>query len=467
MKIYNLFDISNPKQWKTISSEDFDANGKYPVYGANGIIGKTNTFNHEEETVLITCRGATCGTVNLSEPFSYINGNAMALDDLDKSKATTKYVYYFFQSYNFQNVITGSAQPQITREGLRKVQIPLPDLETQNKIAAILDKAKSILDKREETIRKYDELLRATFLEMFGDVPNNPKRFSKETISGFGTVITGNTPPRGDKRNYETNFIEWIKTDNILSNSHILTNASEYLSEIGFSKSRYVDQNALLVTCIAGSIGSIGRCAITDRRVAFNQQINAIIPNGDISVYFLYWMFKVSAEYIQSFTTGGMKRLLTKGEFEKILLLNPPYELQLQFEQIAIKYAFFKSKLQKYKNTSQNLLESLSQKVFSDRITIDIDVELESLIDEIDLNELNYIGKRKYIKVYRNITEDITFLQRLLNRVEDQDIRDQNQYEKAKSIIYRALKKGRKIEQIFDPKLNKLMISIIKFRTEN
>ena len=87
-----LCELCNPKQWKTISSNKLIDDG-YPVYGANGVIGYYNEYNHENRTILITCRGATCGTINICEPFSYVNGNAMALDDLSPD-IELKYLFY-------------------------------------------------------------------------------------------------------------------------------------------------------------------------------------------------------------------------------------------------------------------------------------------------------------------------------------------------------------------------------------
>src|SRR5690606_32454536 len=100
-------------------------------------------------------------------------------------------------------------------------------------------------------------------------------------------IITGNTPPRNEPENYENGHIEWIKTDNIISNSAFITPALEKLSRIGVEKGRTVTPGALLVACIAGSLDSIGRAALTDREVAFNQQINAIQPNADVSPLYL------------------------------------------------------------------------------------------------------------------------------------------------------------------------------------
>ena len=74
-----LGEVCNLYQPKTIATSCLDSNGKYLVYGANGVIGKYNEYNHKFPEVLITCRGATCGTINISKPFSWINGNAMVV----------------------------------------------------------------------------------------------------------------------------------------------------------------------------------------------------------------------------------------------------------------------------------------------------------------------------------------------------------------------------------------------------
>ena len=145
-KKYNLFDICQPKQWKTIAVKDLKNEG-YPVYGANGIIGFHNEFNHEKETLLIGCRGS-CGEVHISQPKSYINGNAMCLDKLSDN-ISLHYLYYFLKGYNFKPIISGSTQPQITQIGLKKVEIPTPTLETQQ---AIVNKIESLFNEINEGI---------------------------------------------------------------------------------------------------------------------------------------------------------------------------------------------------------------------------------------------------------------------------------------------------------------------------
>ena len=128
MEKVKLTDICRPKQWKTISGDEISSEGKYPVYGANGKMGFFHEYNHIDETLLIGCRG-TCGTLHITEKFSYTNGNAMALDNLDK-KANIKFLYYFFSKRGFNDVVSGGVQKQITIQNLQRIEIPLPSLST-------------------------------------------------------------------------------------------------------------------------------------------------------------------------------------------------------------------------------------------------------------------------------------------------------------------------------------------------
>ncbi len=126
-KSETLLNICSPKQWPTISSRELLPSG-YPVYGANGRIGFYSSFNHEQRTVLITCRGATCGTINVCEPKSYVTGNAMALDDPDQTKTTIEFLEWFLRVRGLRDTITGAAQPQITRANLSVVDVPTPPM---------------------------------------------------------------------------------------------------------------------------------------------------------------------------------------------------------------------------------------------------------------------------------------------------------------------------------------------------
>lgn len=138
-KLGEVCDIYQPQ---TISMKEMSLDGDYPVYGANGVIGRYHKFNHEDSQLLITCRGATCGSVNVSEPKSWITGNAMVVRPKN-GDIELKFLEYFFRGgVDISNVITGSAQPQITRTNLEPVYVNYPaSMSEQHRIVAILDKA--------------------------------------------------------------------------------------------------------------------------------------------------------------------------------------------------------------------------------------------------------------------------------------------------------------------------------------
>ncbi|MDO6462208.1 restriction endonuclease subunit S [Granulosicoccaceae sp. 1_MG-2023] len=133
-----LTELTTPKQWKTISTKSLLDEG-YTVYGANGKIGYFDQYTHEHPTIMITCRGATCGNLHISEPFSYINGNAMALDGQPTALVGLRFLYFALKARGLDDTISGSAQPQITGKGLSEVRLPLPPLAEQKVIADKLD----------------------------------------------------------------------------------------------------------------------------------------------------------------------------------------------------------------------------------------------------------------------------------------------------------------------------------------
>jgi type I restriction enzyme, S subunit len=138
-----LVDVTKPKQWPTITQQQLTDRG-FPVYGANGVIGFFSDFNHEHETVLVTCRGATCGAINVCAKRSYVTGNAMALDDPNPESLNVAYLEWVLRTRGVSDTITGSAQPQITRQSLMRVTFPLPPLPEQQKFAAYVEEIRKL-----------------------------------------------------------------------------------------------------------------------------------------------------------------------------------------------------------------------------------------------------------------------------------------------------------------------------------
>jgi type I restriction enzyme S subunit len=315
-------------------------------------------------TILFAKSGmsATKNRVYITDKQSYFVSHLAGI--LPSEKFSSSYLARYLSWYNPAKLILDSAYPSIRLADINNLKIPLPPLEQQKKIAAILDAADTYRQKTKALITKYDELTQSLFLDMFGDPVRNPMKWTMKPLKEFGKIITGNTPSRKNDANFNDKFIEWIKTNNITSAYTNVTTAKEYLSEEGLLNSRSVNKGSLLVACIAGSINSIGRAALTDRKVAFNQQINAIEPFKNISSIFLYYLFKSSSSYIQSHASNGMKRMLSKGDFQKIKMICPNIDIQNQFAERVKAIETQKAQAQASLVQAENLFNSLLQRAF-------------------------------------------------------------------------------------------------------
>ena len=226
-----LGEICWPKQHPTISMAALTAEG-YPVFGANGQVGFYKSFTHDEETIAITCRGATCGTVNIAPAYCYITGNAMALDKLDAKRVELKFLARALRYRGVSDIISGSAQPQITRGPLLDVRVPLPPLPVQRRIAAILDQADALRAKRRAALAQLDEMAQAIFVEMFGDPLVVTDKCPRVPLTRIAKLINGDRSsnyPSGD--DLVSDGVPFLSTKNINGPYINITNTSSHGSE--------------------------------------------------------------------------------------------------------------------------------------------------------------------------------------------------------------------------------------------
>ena len=135
------------------------------------------------------------------------------------------------------------------------------------------------------------------------------------------------------------------------------------MSEQGALKGRIVDKNAVLMACIAGSVASIGRVCVTDRRVAFNQQIKAVVPE-QYNVLFLYILLQISKDYLVEDINMALKGILSKSKLEEKEFFVPPIELQNEFAEFVEQVDKSKVVVKKTLNKAQLLFDSLMQDYF-------------------------------------------------------------------------------------------------------
>lgn len=367
-----LTSICRPKQWKTISTRDLKSEG-YPVYGANGKIGFYNTYTHENPTILITCRGATCGSINISEPKSYVNGNAMALDNLSLD-VDLYFLKHYLEYRKLDDVISGSAQPQITGQGLANIQIPLPPLPTQQKIASILDAADTLRQKDKALLAKYDELTQALFLDMFGDPVSNPKGWDVNNLKNISTKIHSGNTPKGGSEVYVEQGITFFRSQNVWKNRIVYEDVAfiDEATHDNMLKSSLKNRDILMTKTgrINTENSSLGRAAMylgQDDKANVNGHVYLIrLKTGVINEFVLHILTtKEYRGHIRSVCVGGIdKRQLNKDHIENFPIISPPIQSQIKFtEQLAIieqQKAIAQVSLEK----SEELFNSLLQKAF-------------------------------------------------------------------------------------------------------
>lgn len=328
-----LGDVCDIYQPKTISTKDLVEGGEYDVFGANGIIGKYNSYNHEESEVLLTCRGATCGTINVSKPKSWINGNAMVVHPTT-TKLLKPYLQIVLKSVDYTGVITGAAQPQITRTSLEPVRILIPTVEKQEQIVSELGKINELIAAKRSQLKDLDALAQSLFYETFGDPLENSKRWNVGTLSEYANFKNGlNFTPADDG-----NKIKCLGVGDFKSNRYIKT---ENLPEINIVEAvseeyRLKDGDIILVRS-NGNKALIGRSImyVSDNSLATFSGfcIRCRYNREKLAPLFLSYYLSCGAirEYITSQGRGCNISNLNQKILSGIPLILPPLSLQNEF----------------------------------------------------------------------------------------------------------------------------------------
>src|SRR3989339_387067 len=155
-----LGDIVHIKYGKDLSTKKILSKGKYPVFGANSIIGYYDEYLYETEQVLISCRGANSGKINFSPPKCFVTHNSLVLEFGKDFFAAKKYLFYALQAVGKSTIITGSAQPQVTINNAINLEISLAPLNEQRRIVAKLEKLLHRVDACKERLNKIPAILK-------------------------------------------------------------------------------------------------------------------------------------------------------------------------------------------------------------------------------------------------------------------------------------------------------------------
>lgn len=363
-----LTDICQPKQWKTIPMAELKETG-YPVYGANGIIGYSNEYNHDNKTILIACRGASCGAINVCLPKSYVTGNAMCLDGLSEEFDLT-FLQHYLQAYDFKQVISGSAQPQITRSGLNSVMVPILPTSSQRRISRILNAVDENRKQAEHAVNYLDTLIKSRFVEMFGDPIRRPK-WPTKSLRRLCTKLGSGATPRGGKAAYKEQGIPLVRSMNV-HNGRFVRDDLAYIDSDQAEKLRNVTlEKADVLLNITGA--SVARsCVLPDELEGgrVNQHVAIIRANKNELLPCVLNAALINDSYQQYLLdgarmSGATREAITKQDLENMHVPVPPIALQQEFAAFVARVDKLRFATQQQIDKLEMLKKSLLQEYFN------------------------------------------------------------------------------------------------------
>ena len=323
-----LGEVCTMYQPKTISTQELVDAGAYLVYGANGVIGKYDKYNHEQSEILMTCRGATCGTINISEPFSWINGNAMVIHPTNNDYVRD-FLVYQLKAVDKSSVITGAAQPQITRQMLQTLPVVLAPIEDQQRIVAELNCLNEMIAVKQEQLKEFDKLAQSIFYDMFGDPVSNDKEWETYKLEELGVLARGVSKHR--PRNAPEllgGTMPLIQTGDVANAEMYITSYTSTYSDLGIAQSKVWDAGTLCITIAA----TIGKCAILSFKACFpDSVVGFMAERSKTNNVYMYFIFKRLQKILEMNAPAVAQKNINLAVLNALQIPLPPLSLQQQF----------------------------------------------------------------------------------------------------------------------------------------
>jgi type I restriction enzyme S subunit len=317
--------------------------GVYPVFGSNGIIGGSDEFLHENG-VVIGRVGAYCGAVVYCPTKFWASDNTLVAYP-SSDQVDTQFLYHLLVDANLSRYAGGAAQPLVTQTVLKQVEVRIPELDAQLRIAGILSAYDELIENSQQRIKILEAMARALYREWFiyfrypshelvplvpsslGDIPSGWEvvRLSDFVDTQYGYTESTNAEPVGPKylRGMDinkTSFIDWsmVPYCPISPEDH-----EKYRLRVG----------DILVIRMADP----GKVGIVEQEVdaVFASYLIRVSPkNCRLSTYFLFYLME-SAEYyafITGASTGATRKSASAGVIAEYEFVLPPQELVEKFE---------------------------------------------------------------------------------------------------------------------------------------
>lgn len=342
--------------------------GEYPYYGTNGIQDYVADYIFDDELVLLAEDGGNFGSKE--RPIAYrvsgkcwVNNHAHVLKP--KAGMDVDYLCYSLMFYNTDGLVNGATRQKLTQATMRKMEIPKRSIDEQKAIVAKLAKTQSIITHRRQQLAKLDELIKARFVEMFGEPILNEKGWNMVTIGDIVTEVKyGTSKPAVEGGKYP-----YLRMNNLTYDGHLdLTNLK--MIDIPDSEiEKCIVHRGDVLFNRTNSIELVGKTCV------FDKDEDMVIAGYIIRVRLKSIMLPIVLSYFMN--TDALKKKLrnmAKGavnqaninaqEFKSINIYLPPIELQTQFADFVKQVDKSKVAVQKALDEAQLLFDSLMQEYF-------------------------------------------------------------------------------------------------------
>lgn len=345
--------------------------GKYPYYGANGIQDYVADYIFDDELVLLAEDGGNFGSKE--KPIAYrvsgkcwVNNHAHVLKP--KASLNVDYLCYSLMFYKVEGMINGATRQKLTQAAMRKMKIPLRSMKEQVYIVEQLNYINQIKTQRQRELKLLENLIRARFVEMFGDPKINPNHYLMSQLSKYITFLTSGS--RGWAKYCTDDGSEWFITIKNVKDCHILVDNMQPVNapDNAEAKRTKVQKGDLLISITA----DLGRTGVVTGEIAehgayINQHLTCIRLNQTVlnPLYVSYFMESPAGkEQFESKNQSAVKAGLNFNSINSLLIMVPPIELQNQFADFVQAIDKSKDSVQKALDEAQLLFDSLMQQYF-------------------------------------------------------------------------------------------------------
>jgi type I restriction enzyme S subunit len=279
------------------------------------------------------------------------------------------YIYYVLKvnAKQLNSLGTGTTFKELSKSTFENFEIPLPALHDQIKIATVLENVGKLITRRSESINLLEELIKNTFLEMFGHPNVNPNKYDKKPLSHFGVWKSGGTPSRSNK-NYFNGQIPWVSSGEL--NELFISDTEEKITQdaINNSNAKLIEEGSLLI----GMYDTAAlKSSISTGEMTCNQAISFSRLNEDIcNTLFVYYFIQIGKEHLKKKQRGARQKNLNLGMIKGIEIFNPPIEKQNEFGMLVSRIESLKKSYKVSLTELRNLYGSLNQRAFKGELNL-------------------------------------------------------------------------------------------------